>query len=86
MAKYWDFRGSNVEEWEQQMRTSDRKLQNNGSDAGTYFLYRNGCNKGFKINEIKCSIYIVLYNTMPLQGFVPSVLKLSTVPLMMMLL
>ena len=40
MAKYWDFRGSDVEEF-QQMGTSDRKLQNNGSDAGTYFLYRN---------------------------------------------
>ena len=40
MAKYWDFRGSNVEEF-QQMGTSDRKLQNNGSDAGTCFLYKN---------------------------------------------
>ena len=40
IAKYWDFRGSNVEEF-QQMGASDKNLQKNDADAGKYFLYRN---------------------------------------------
>ena len=51
-----------------------------------FFIEMDVIKDFLKVNEIKCSIYIVLYNTMLLQGFVPSVLKLSTVPLMMMLL
>ena len=40
IAKYWDFRGSNVEEF-QQMGASDKHLQNNDADDGKYFLCRN---------------------------------------------
>ena len=40
IAKYWDLRGSNVEEF-QQMGASDKNLQKNDADAGKYFLYRN---------------------------------------------
>ena len=40
IAKYWDLRGSNVEEF-QRMGTLDENLQNRDSDAGKYFLYRN---------------------------------------------
>ena len=40
IAKYWYFRGPNVEGF-QQMGASDKHLQNNDADAGKYFLYRN---------------------------------------------
>ena len=40
IPKYWDFRGTNVEEF-QQMGTSDKHLQKNDADAGKCFLYRN---------------------------------------------
>ena len=40
IAKYWDFRGSNVEEF-QLMGASDKHLQKNDADAGKCFLYRN---------------------------------------------
>ena len=35
IAKYWDFRGSNVEEF-QQMGASDKYPQKNNADAGKY--------------------------------------------------
>ena len=40
IAKYWDFRGSKVEEF-QQTGASDIHLQKNDANAGKYFLYRN---------------------------------------------
>ena len=64
IAKYWDFRGSNVEEF-QQIGTSDKNLQNHDSDAGKYFLHRNTeidvKKEVLKTNKVKC---LTLYNTM----------------------
>ena len=62
IAKYWDFRGSNVEEF-QQIGTSDKNLQNHDSDAGKYFLHRNteiDVKKDVKTNKVK---RLILYNT-----------------------
>ena len=60
IAKYWDFRGTNVEEF-QKMDASDKHLQNNDADAGKYFLYRNTEVGVLKTNKVKC---LILYNTM----------------------